>query len=77
VPGVPIAPHLSRRDRPGRRRRRDCRCPECEYLDIVTTGKLAATVWVRRERRIRDALVRTVLELELDSVLGTPNPTVF
>jgi hypothetical protein len=47
-------------------------CPECEHNDSVCCGVTAAERWVRRERRIRLQLVRQVVDLELDDILGVP-----
>jgi hypothetical protein len=47
-------------------------CPECEHNDSVCCGVAAAERWVRHERRIRLQLVRRVVELELDDILGVP-----
>ena len=47
-------------------------CPECEHNDSVICDALAAELWTRRERRIRLQMVRSVLELELEEILGVP-----
>ena len=44
-------------------------CPECDHNDCVVCDEVAAAIWGRRERRIRRALVRQVIELELDDIL--------
>jgi hypothetical protein len=44
-------------------------CPECDNSDCVACDAAAAAAWGRRERRIRLALVRQVIELELDDIL--------
>jgi hypothetical protein len=47
-------------------------CPECEHNDSVICSVPAAESWVRRERRIQHQLLRQVLELELEDILGVP-----
>ena len=47
-------------------------CPECEHNDSVICSVAAAERWVRRERRIQLQLLRQVLELELEDILGVP-----
>jgi hypothetical protein len=46
------------------------RCPECEHSDIVTCEPETAGRWGRREQRIRTELVRVVLALEVEGILG-------
>ena len=47
-------------------------CPECEHNDSVICRVAAAEAWVRRERRIQLQMLRQVLELELEDILGVP-----
>ena len=47
-------------------------CAECEHNDSACCDVRAAERWVQRERRIRLQLVRHVVELELDDILGVP-----
>jgi len=47
-------------------------CPECEHNDSVCCDVRAAERWVQRESRIRLQLVRQVVELELEDILGVP-----
>ncbi len=49
-------------------------CPECEHNDSIVCDPLEAELWKRRERRIRLQMVRTVLEMELEDILGVPMP---
>jgi transcriptional regulator NrdR family protein len=49
------------------------RCPECEHSDIVVAGLEAARRWGRREQRVRVELVRAVLALEVEEILGSPD----
>jgi hypothetical protein len=50
-------------------------CPECEHNDSVICDALAAELWKRRERRIRTLMMRSVLEMELEDILGVPTPS--
>jgi hypothetical protein len=50
-------------------------CPECEHNDSVVCGKLEAELWTHRERRIRLEMVRSVLAMELEDILGVPTPS--
>ncbi len=47
-------------------------CPECEHNDSIVCDPLEAELWKRRERRIRLQMVRSVLEMELEDILGVP-----
>ena len=49
-------------------------CPECEHNDSVICDAVAAELWKRRERRIRLQMVRSVIEMELEDILGVPTP---
>ena len=49
-------------------------CPECEHNDSVICDAVAAELWKRRERRIRLLMMRSVLEMELEDILGVPTP---
>jgi hypothetical protein len=48
-------------------------CPECEHNDSVICSVADAERWVRREREIQLQLLRQVLELELEDILGVPS----
>ena len=50
------------------------RCPECEHVDRVACDEAAVAAWVRREHRIRLALVREVLDCEIEAALATSGP---
>jgi hypothetical protein len=41
----------------------------------VVCGKLEAELWTHRERRIRLEMVRSVLAMELEDILGVPTPS--
>ena len=41
----------------------ECRCPECESLEVVVTSPLVAAVWRRREARAAAAMHRVADEL--------------
>ncbi len=47
-------------------------CPECEHNDSVMLRRACCRALGARERRIRAQLVRQVVELELDDILGVP-----
>ena len=49
-------------------------CPECEHTDSVICSVAAAEAWVRREQRIQLEMLRQVLDLELEDILGVPTP---
>jgi hypothetical protein len=49
-------------------------CPECEHNDSVICDAVASELWKRRERRIRLQMVRSVLAMELEDILGVPTP---
>jgi hypothetical protein len=36
------------------------RCPECEFVDVVVCGAVAAVVWLRREAEIRAQLTASL-----------------
>ncbi len=50
-------------------------CPECEHNDSVICEPVVAEMWKRRERRIRLQMMRSVLEMELEDILGVPTPS--
>jgi hypothetical protein len=49
-------------------------CPECEHNDSVVCEPVEAELWKRRERHIRQRMVRSVLDMELEEILGVPTP---
>jgi hypothetical protein len=46
------------------------RCPECEHVDVVCAPLRASLAWIHRERQIRRQLIRRVIDLELEDILG-------